>query len=109
MHGVDSDLLQFDGDFLGSEHGCVWGAFFFVRSDLHASGDSAVGFAASQIGHVDESIVESRQDVHDSEDEFVRANGGAELLLLLVLLFDDFFDLRNTNSTILRLLEIFIF
>ena len=95
VHCVDADFLQLDGDLLGGEHGCVRGAFFFIRGDLHAAGDPAVGFAAGEVGHVDECIVECGEDVHHAEDQLVGADGGAELLLLLVFLLDDFLYLRS--------------
>lgn len=41
--------------------------FFSVSLDLHSTGDSSVGFSAGEIGNVDEGVVESCQDVADSE------------------------------------------
>jgi hypothetical protein len=56
-------------DVLGSQHGSVWGGLVTVGLDLHAAGDTGDGFAARQIGDVDEGVVEGRKDAGNAEDE----------------------------------------
>ena len=54
----DAELLAALGDVLGGQHGGVRGRLVAVGLDLHAAGDTGDGFAARQIGHVDEGVVE---------------------------------------------------
>ena len=68
VNTVDADLLQFDGDLLGGNHGSVWGALFLIRVHLHSTGDLAVGFASGEIGDVNEGVVPGGQDVSDGKD-----------------------------------------
>ena len=105
---VDADLLEFLGDFLGGKHGCVRRRLFLVGSDLHTSGDSAVGLASSQIGDVNESIVPGGQNVSDTEDESFALDWGTEMVFLLLLFLDDFLNLGVRSSLPLRLSKIFI-
>jgi hypothetical protein len=94
VDGVDADLLEFNGDFLGGEHGGVRAGLFLVGGHLHASGDSAVGFAACQVGNVDERVVPGRQDVSHTENESFALHWWTEVVFLLLLLLDDFLDLK---------------
>lgn len=70
---------------------CVGGGLLSVGLDLHAAGDSSVGLAAGQVGHVDEGVVESGQDVADAKCVFglfsSSSDGGSEVNNLLLLLF----------------------
>ena len=65
----DSELLALLGDVLGSQHGGVWGGLVTVGLDLHTTGDTGDGFAAGEIGDVDEGVVERGEDTGDAEDE----------------------------------------
>jgi hypothetical protein len=56
-------------DVLGSQHGSVWGGLVTVGLDLHATGDTGDGFAAGQIGDVDEGVVEGSEDAGNAENE----------------------------------------
>lgn len=56
-------------DVLGSQHGSVWGGLVTVSLDLHATGDTGDGFAAGQIGDVDEGVVEGGKDAGNAKDE----------------------------------------
>lgn len=49
MQGSDAELLAAGGDVLGSQHGSVGGGLVTVSLDLHATGDTADGFAATGI------------------------------------------------------------
>jgi hypothetical protein len=49
VKGIDAQLLASDGDILSSQHGSVWGGLITVCLDLHASGDTSNGFAATGI------------------------------------------------------------
>jgi hypothetical protein len=56
-------------DVLGRQHGSVWRGLVTVGLDLHATGDTGDGFAAGQIGDVDEGVVERRENAGNAEDE----------------------------------------
>lgn len=56
-------------DVLGRQHGSVWGGLVTVGLDLHAASDTGDGFAAGQIGDVDEGVVEGRKDAGNAKDE----------------------------------------
>jgi hypothetical protein len=56
-------------DVLGRQHGSVGRGLVTIGLDLHATGDTGDGFAARQIGDVDEGIVEGSKDSGDAEDE----------------------------------------
>ena len=49
VESVDAEFLASGSDVLGSQHGGVWGRFVTVCLDLHASGDTSDGFAATGI------------------------------------------------------------
>jgi len=78
VEGSDAQLLAADGDVLSSQHGGVWGGLVTVGLDLHATGDTADGFAAREIGNVDEGVVKRGEDAGDAENELAFANIGAE-------------------------------
>lgn len=65
---VDAEHLKVSADVDGSKHSGVWGGLLSVGLDLHASGDSSVGFSAREIRNVNESVVERSLDVADAED-----------------------------------------
>lgn len=56
-------------DVLGCQHGGVWGGLVTIGLDLHSTGDTGDGFAARQIGDVDEGVVEGRKDAGNAEDK----------------------------------------
>jgi hypothetical protein len=56
-------------DVLGRQHGSIWGGLVTISLDLHATGDTGDGFAAGQIGDVDEGVVEGREDTGNAENE----------------------------------------
>jgi hypothetical protein len=64
-----SDFLVPHTDVLGCQHGSVWGGLVTISLDLHATGDTGDGFAAGQIGDVDEGVVEGREDAGNAENE----------------------------------------
>lgn len=49
MQGSDAELLAADGGVLGGQHSGVGGGLVTVGLDLHASGDTGKGFAATGI------------------------------------------------------------
>ena len=49
VKSVDAKLLAADGDVLSCQHGGVWGRLITIGLDLHASGDTSDGFAATGI------------------------------------------------------------
>ena len=49
VQGVDAQLLAAGGDVLGSQHGGVGGGLVAVGLDLHTTGDTGDGFAATGI------------------------------------------------------------
>lgn len=49
VQSVDAELLAAGGDVLGSQHGGVGGGLVTVGLDLHATGDTSDGFAATGI------------------------------------------------------------
>lgn len=79
----DSEFLAASGDILGCQHGGVGRALVTVGLDLHATGDTGDGFAARQIGDVDEGVIERGKDTGNTEDEFTLADLGSELDVLL--------------------------
>ena len=66
-------------DVLGSQHGGVGGGLVTVGLDLHATGDTRDGFAARQIGDMDEGIVERGEDAGNAEDELALTDLGTKL------------------------------
>jgi len=74
----DAELLAADGDVLGGKHRGVRGGLITIGLDLHAAGDANHSFAAGEIGDVDESVIERREDVSDSENLFTVVHGGTE-------------------------------
>jgi hypothetical protein len=66
-------------DVLGCQHGGVWGGLVTIGLDLHATGDTGDGFAARQIGDVDEGVIEGRKDAGNAEDELALADLGTKL------------------------------
>ena len=56
-------------DVLGSQHGSVGGGLVTVGLDLHATGDTGDGFAAGQIGDVDEGVIERGEDAGNAENK----------------------------------------
>ena len=48
VEGSDAELLAAGGDVLGSQHGGVGGGLVAVSLDLHATGDTGNGFAATR-------------------------------------------------------------
>jgi hypothetical protein len=90
VSGVSIKLCMWCGlrtDVLGRQHGSVWRRLVTVGLDLHATGDTGDGFAARQIGDVDEGVVEGRENAGNAEDELaldavsVRSGGGRLALL----------------------------
>merc|ERR1712128_67311 len=69
VQGGDAKGLNLLSNILGGQHSSVRGSLVSVGLDLHATGDSADGLTAGQVGHVDESIVEGSEDVGNAEDE----------------------------------------
>jgi hypothetical protein len=54
-------------DVLGCQHGSVGRGLVTIGLDLHATGDTGDGFAARQIGDVDEGVVEGSEDTGNAE------------------------------------------
>ena len=69
MKGGDAELLALLGDVLSCQHGGVWRGLVTVGLDLHTTGDTGDGFAAGEIGDVDEGVIERGEDTGDAEDE----------------------------------------
>lgn len=53
VEGSDADLLAAGSDILGSQHGSVGRGLVTISLDLHATSDTADGFAAGEIGDMD--------------------------------------------------------
>jgi len=68
VHCSNVELLEAVDDVNGCLHGRVGRALVAVCLDLHASSDTGEGFAASEIGDVDESVVPGGEDVAHCED-----------------------------------------
>jgi len=83
VQGVDAQLLAASSDILGSQHGGVGGRLVTVGLDLHTTSNSGDGFAATEIGDVDEGIVEGGENSGDTEDELTLSDLGAEGDVLL--------------------------
>jgi hypothetical protein len=62
-------------DVLGRQHGSVRRGLVTVGLDLHATSDTRDGFAARQIGDVDESIVEGGEDSGNAKDKLALLYG----------------------------------
>ena len=83
----------------------IWRWFLSVSLNLHASGDTSVGFSAWEIGNVNESVVECRFNVAHAEDVLLvllvgvhlRRSVISNLLFLLLRLFTLNFGL-NTHK-----------
>jgi hypothetical protein len=67
-------------DVLGRQHGSVGGGLVTVGLDLHATCDTGDGFAARQIGDVDEGVVEGRENAGNAKDELALGYGQSALL-----------------------------
>jgi hypothetical protein len=70
VEGADLKLFASINDVMGSHHSGVGRRFFSVGLDLHTTGNTDQGFTTRQIGNVDESVIESGQNVSNSEDCF---------------------------------------
>jgi hypothetical protein len=68
-------------DVLGRQHGSVRGGLVTVGLDLHAAGDTGDGFAAGQIGDVDEGVVEGGENAGNAKDELALQYCQSALLL----------------------------
>lgn len=79
MNCVDANSLKFSADVDGGEHSGVRGGFFSISLNLHTTGDTGVGFTTRQISHVNESVVEGRLDVANSENVVGVLGVGANL------------------------------
>jgi len=49
VQSVDTEFLAADGNILSCQHGGVWGGLVTIGLDLHASGNTSDGFAATGI------------------------------------------------------------
>jgi hypothetical protein len=66
---LPSALMGVRTDVLGGQHGSVGRGLVTVGLDLHATGDTGDGFAARQIGDVDEGVVEGSEDTGNAENK----------------------------------------
>lgn len=69
----------------------VRGGFFSISLNLHSTGDSAVGFSTGEIGDVNESVVESGEEMNNTEVVDFSSGTGlwwTEIGLFLFLDFD---------------------
>ena len=73
------EIFSVRTDVLSSQHGGVGGGLVTVGLDLHATGDTRDGFAARQIGDVDEGVVERGEDAGNAEDELALTDLGTKL------------------------------
>ena len=69
MQSSDTEFLAASSDILRSQHSGVRRRLVAIGLDFHAAGDTGDGFATTQIGDVDESVVEGGEDTGDAEDE----------------------------------------
>lgn len=83
VQGVDAELLAAGSDVLRGQHGGVGGGLVAIGLDLHAAGDTGDGFAATEIGNVDEGIVEGGKDTGNAKDELAITDGRTEGDVLL--------------------------
>jgi len=79
VQSIDAQFLAADSDILSSQHGSVGRGLVTVCLDLHAAGDTSDGFAAREIGDVDEGIIKRRKYSCNSENKLpvsdLRAEG----------------------------------
>merc|ERR1711991_805554 len=68
VHGGDATELASFGDSLGGHHSGVRGRLITVSLNLHATSDTADGLHPREISHVDEGVVEGRENVRDAKD-----------------------------------------
>ena len=77
--------------------------FFSIGLHLHAAGDSSVGLTAREVSHVDERVVEGREDVADAKGVLGllsgAGNGGSVVSDLLF--FSAFFALSTLGRLLL--------
>jgi hypothetical protein len=83
VESVDAELLAAGSDVLSSQHGSVGRRLVTVSLDLHTTGDTADGFATTQIGNVDEGIVERGEDTGNAENELAISGQRTERDVLL--------------------------
>lgn len=83
VESVDTELLATGSNILSSQHGSVRRRLVTVSLDLHTTGDTADGFATTQIGDVDEGIVEGGEDTGNAENELAISGQRAESDVLL--------------------------
>lgn len=63
MEGGDTELLAFDSNVLGGQHGSVRGRLVTVSTNLHAAGDTDDRLASGQVSNVNKGVVEGGKDV----------------------------------------------
>lgn len=56
-------------DVLGCQHGGVGRGLIAIGLDLHATSHTGDGFAAGEIGDVDEGVIEGSEDTGNAKDE----------------------------------------
>jgi len=69
VESSNTELLAASSNVLGCQHSGVGRGFIAVGLDLHAASDTRDGFAAREIGDVDEGVIEGGEDASDAEDE----------------------------------------
>ena len=88
MEGGDAELLAPDGDVLGGKHGSVRAGLVAVGLDLHAAGDADEGLATGKVGHVDEGVIEGREEVGNAENLLTLDGLGGDLRVSLAVIVD---------------------
>jgi len=78
VKGSDANLLATNSNILGSQHSSVWGGLVTISLDLHSTSDTGDGFLAREISDMDESIVEGREDMGDTENKLALSDLGTK-------------------------------
>lgn len=75
-------------DVLGRQHGSVGGGLVTVSLDLHATGNTRDGFAARQIGDVDEGVVEGSENSGNTENKLALLKRSIRVPTLALAVFN---------------------
>jgi len=70
----------------------IGGGLFSIGLDLHSSGDLAVSFSAGKISDVEEGVVESGEEMHNTEVVDFGLGSGLGWPEVGLLIFSHFFD-----------------
>lgn len=81
MNGGDAEVLQALGDLLRGHHSGIGRGLVAVSLDLHTARPADERLAPGKVRHVDEGVVEGREEVANAEEDFILAQDGGQGVL----------------------------